>query len=147
MSYDLYGGISEQSKASKHRLDDARALLNAGRWRGAMYLSGYAVECLIKTKLMRIYGCRNLHELEDELQRRNILASHATVFTHHLELLLRLTQTFDRLRQNRILWPQFSIINRWMPAWRYTSDLANRQDAEDFLEAVENLMNWIENNI
>jgi len=54
MSYDLYGGISEQSKASKHRLDDARALLNAGRWRSAMYLSGYAVECLIKIKTEKL---------------------------------------------------------------------------------------------
>jgi HEPN domain-containing protein len=151
MSYDLYMGVSEQSKASKHRLDDARALLNAARWRGAMYMSGYAVECLIKTKLMRGYGCQNLYELEyeleNELQRRGILASHATVFTHHLELLLRLTQTFDRLRQNQVLWPKFNIVNRWMPAWRYHSDLANRQEAEDFLEAVLYIMKWIENNL
>lgn len=33
------GGISEQSKASKHRLDDARALFASFRWQGAMYLS------------------------------------------------------------------------------------------------------------
>jgi len=147
MSYDLYMGVSEQSKASKHRLDDARALLNAARWRGAMYMSGYAVECLIKTKLMQSYGCRNLYELEDELQRRGILASHATVFTHHLELLLRLTPNFDRLRQNQEIWPKFNIVNRWMPAWRYNSDLANRQDAEDFLEAVLDMIKWIENNL
>ena len=94
-----------------------------------------------------MYGCRNLHELEDELQRRGVLASYATVFTHHLELLFLLTQGLDRLRQNRILWPQFNIINRWIPAWRYTTDLGDRQDAEDFLEAVENIMNWIENNV
>jgi len=145
--YDLYMGISEQSKASKHRLDDAHALLNVGRWRGAMYMSGYAVECLIKTKLMRIYNCRNLYELEDELQRRGRLVRHATVFTHHLELLLRLTQTFDRLRQNRIFWPQFNIVNSWIPAWRYSSNLANRQDAQVFLKAVKNVMDWIDNNI
>jgi hypothetical protein len=39
MSHDLYSGVSEQSKASTHRLDDARALLNAERWRGAMYIA------------------------------------------------------------------------------------------------------------
>ncbi|MBC8228627.1 HEPN domain-containing protein [bacterium] len=147
MSHNLYTGVSEQAKASKHRLDDVRALFNTVRWRGAMYMAGYAVECLLKTKLMRIYGCRNLHELEDELQRRGILARRTTVFTHQLELLLRLTQGFDRLRQNRTFWPQFNIVNRWIPAWRYTADLSNRQDAEDFLEAVENLMRWIENNV
>ncbi|MBM3236525.1 hypothetical protein FJZ31_09520 [Candidatus Poribacteria bacterium] len=147
MSHDLYTSVSEQAKASKHRLDDAHALFNAVRWRGAMYMAGYAVECLLKAKLMRIYDCWNLRELEEELQHRGMLARHATVFTHHLELLLRLTQGFERLRQNQRLWPQFNIVNRWMPAWRYTADLSNRQDAEDFLEAVDNLMRWIENNV
>lgn len=45
-------GIAEQTKASVHRLDDAYALYQAARWRGAMYVAGYAVECLIKSKLM-----------------------------------------------------------------------------------------------
>lgn len=147
MSHDLYSGISEQAKASKHRLDDARALFNAVRWRGAMYMGGYALECLLKTKLMQMYNCRNLRELEDELQRRGALAMQATVFTHQLELLLRLTQSMGRLQQNRLLWPQFNVVNRWLPAWRYTADLGSRQDAEDFLEAVEALMNWIEFNV
>jgi hypothetical protein len=35
MMRELFYGVSEQSKAGKHRLDDARALLNAVRWRGA----------------------------------------------------------------------------------------------------------------
>ncbi len=98
MSHDLYPGVSEQAKASVHRLDDARALFNAGRWRGVMYRAGYAVACLLKTKLMQMYSCRTLHELEDELQWRGALADHTTVFTHHLELLFRLTQRFDQLR-------------------------------------------------
>ncbi len=81
------------------------------------------------------------------MQRRGLLARQATIFTLQLELLLRLTQSFERLRQNQTLWPQFSVVNRWIPAWRYTADLSNRQDAEDFLEAVENIMRWIENNV
>lgn len=147
MSYNLYSGVSEQAKASKHRLDDARALFNAVRWRGAMYMAGYALECLLKTKLMQVYNCRNLRELEEELQRRGLLAMEATVFTHQLELLLRLTQSMERLRQNRLLWPQFNLVNRWLPAWRYTADLGSRQDAEDFLEAIEALISWVEVNV
>jgi HEPN domain-containing protein len=147
MPHDLYIGISEQSKASAHRLDDARALLHTARWRGAMYMAGYAVECLLKSKLMRVYRCRTLRDLEDELQRRGVLAEHATVFTHQLELLLRLTQRLNPLRQHRVLWPQFNLVNRWLPAWRYTADLSNRRDAEDFLEAVAQIMQWIESNV
>ena len=96
---------------------------------------------------MRMFGCRHLRELEDELQQRGMLSGAATVFTHQLELLLRLTNALDRLRQNEELWRLFNRVNRWMPAWRYTADLSNRQDAENFLGAVEKISHWIENNI
>jgi hypothetical protein len=39
------------------------------------------------------------------------------------------------------------MVNRWVPAWRYTADLSNRDDAEDFLAAVDKVSLWIENNI
>lgn len=81
------------------------------------------------------------------MQRRGALAEHATVFTHHLELLFRLTQRDDQLRQHRLLWPQFVLVNRWIPAWRYTADVATRQDAADFLEAAAQTMQWLEHNI
>jgi HEPN domain-containing protein len=147
MMRDLFYGVSEQGKAGKHRMDDARALLNAVRWRGAMYLAGYSVECLLKTKLMRIFDCRHLRELEEELQRRGMLADRATVFTHQLELLLRLTSAIDRLRQNQELWQLFNLVNRWVPAWRYTADLSNPEDATDFMDAVEKVSRWIDHNI
>jgi len=144
---DLFYGVSEQAKAGKHRMDDARALFNAVRWRGAMYLAGYSIECLLKTKLMRRFGCRHLRELEQELQRRGALALHGTIFTHQLEVLLRLAQALDRLRQNEPLWRLFNMVNRWVPAWRYTADLSTRGDAEDFLDAVERVAHWIEHNV
>ena len=50
MLRDLFYGVSEQSKAGKHRMDDARALLNAAHSRGAMCLAGYAVECLLRAE-------------------------------------------------------------------------------------------------
>jgi hypothetical protein len=37
-------------------------------------------------------------------------------------------------------------VNRWVPAWRYAADLSRREDAEDFLEAVEKITHWIEAN-
>ena len=147
LARDLFFGVSEQAKAGKHRLDDAHALLNAGRWRGAMYVAGYVVECNLKTKLMRRFDCRHLRELEDELQRRGALAAQGTIFTHQLEVLLRMAEGLDRLRQNRPLWRSFNIVNRWVPAWRYSADLSKRENAEDFLESIEKVSHWIENNV
>jgi hypothetical protein len=147
MMHDLFYGVSEQSKAGKHRMDDARALYNAVRWRGAMYMAGYSIECLLKTKLMQKYDCRHLRELEEELQRRGILATQESVFTHQLELLLRLAHGLERLRQSEEHWRLFNMVNRWVPAWRYTADLSNPEDAADFLAAVGRVSQWIDHNI
>ena len=37
MNHDLHDGIREQAGASRQRLEDARVLLRAARWRGAIY--------------------------------------------------------------------------------------------------------------
>ena len=40
---------------------------------------------------------------------------------------------WDPRGQRPELWRLFNIVNRWVPAWRYTADLSKREDAEDFL--------------
>jgi len=147
MPRERFHGVSEQSKASKHRRDDAQALFNAVRWRGAMYLAGYSVECLLKTKLMRKFGCRHLQELEEELQRRGLLKEQDSIYTHQLERLLRWADGLDPLRGNADLWRSFTLANQWIPAWRYHPDLSNREDADDFLAAVDRLLRWIDSNL
>lgn len=146
MAKNLYSGVSEQAKASKHRLDDARVLLAGARWRGAMYLSGYAVECRLKTKLMQMYGCRNLGELEQTLRDRGELRG-AGIFTHLLMNLVRLTGALDRFRNASEHWRQFTLVNQWVPAWRYTADESDHDNAHAFLKAVEHTLHWIETNI
>jgi hypothetical protein len=145
MSSSFYG-ISEQDKASQCRLEDAHALAAAQRWRGAMYMAGYGVECLLKSRLMHMYGCKHLTALDRELERRGLLRPPASVFTHHLESLLRLINGFDRLRQNHEYWRLFNLVNRWVPAWRYAPDQSSPRDAVAFLAAVEKLCHWIRNN-
>lgn len=147
MNRDMYLGIIEQSRASRHRLDDARVLLNASRWRCSMYIAGYAVECLLKTKLMHIYNCRDLRSLEDELQRRSVLPVHRTVFIHDLEELLKLSPGYNRMRQSPRAWPLFSEVNRWSSQWRYSTERATEAETFNFLNAVEGVMRWIDNNL
>ena len=112
-----------------------------------MYLAGYSVECLLKTKLMQMFDCRHLRELEEELLRRKVLAAEATVFTHQLEVVLRLTNAMDRLRQNDEIWRSFNLVNRWVPAWRYNANMSNEDDANEFMDAVQSVSHWIEHNI
>jgi HEPN domain-containing protein len=147
MSRSLFSGVTAQAKSAKHRLDDARSLFRESRWRGAMYMAGYGVECLLKAKLMKRYDCRTLLELEDELHSRKLLSDKLTIFTHQLSLLLNLTGSVDVLRRDRRLWPQFVLANSWLPAWRYNPDLGNKEDAEDYLSAATTMVKWVENNI
>ncbi len=147
MNHNLHNGISELAVASRQRLADARVLFNASRHRGAMYMAGYAVECLLKTKLLHIYDCNNLRELEELLRQRSILPTNRTVFTHQLEDLLRLTPGYNRLKRNTDVWHSFHEINRWTPHWRYTPKQATRQEAIEFMTDIENVMHWINTNL
>jgi len=141
-----HDGVSEQAKAGRNRWDDAIVLRANARYRGAMYLAGYSVECLLKTKLMRIHDCRSLAALETELRSKKLLDDDSTIYTHHLEHLLMLAKGRDRLRANPALWPSFNIVNRWSPSWRYNSDLSDDEESKDYFEAVESIRRWIEHN-
>ena len=147
MNHDLHDSIRDQASASRQRLEDARVLLKASRWRGSMYIAGYAVECLLKTKLMQIYDCKNLRELDDVLQRRFVLTAGSTTFTHQLETLFKLTPGYHRLQQNQDILPLFNAVNRWAPKWRYVSKRTTPDEASFFMDAVEKVIHWIDNNI
>ena len=147
MNRNLSDGVSELAGASRQRLADAQTLLNASRWRGSMYMAGYAVECLLKTRLMNIYDCKNLRRLEDILRQRSILPANRTIFTHHLEDLLRLIPGYNRLIRSRDMLPLFNKINQWTPNWRYTSKPTNRREATEFMTSIENFMRWVNNNL
>jgi len=47
---------TDLQKLAHARLDDASALLTAGRWSGTYYLAGYALECGLKACLLRYIG-------------------------------------------------------------------------------------------
>lgn len=147
MSRFLYDGVSEQARAGEQRWRDARALFDAKCWRGAMYLAGYSVECLLKVALMKKFSYLHLRELQEELHDRRLLDQGDTVYIHDLERLLRLTGARPVIQKNAELWPIFILVNRWLPDWRYNPDLSTPDDARDFLEATEQIRNWIRNNL
>jgi hypothetical protein len=112
-----------------------------------MYLAGYRVECILKARLMRKFGCANLRELEDALQKKGRLAQQASIFTHNLGMLLGLTGRREAMRQNEQAWRHFNVVNTWLPAWRYSPVEAAPEEATSFLAAVDGVAKWIENNV
>jgi hypothetical protein len=144
MARKPHSGISEQYKASLHRMEDARVLFAGRRWRGAMYLAGYAVECRLKYKLMRQWKCFSLEELDQKLAAKGVVE---TAFTHNLAQLIVRAGGWGRLRANNAMWAAFGDVNEWQPAWRYDSSPASREVAGTFLESSQRLVDWIENNL
>jgi len=51
-----------QLGASRRRREDADALYNAGRWAGAVYLAGYAIECSLKALICSNEGKNSFKE-------------------------------------------------------------------------------------
>ena len=142
-----FEGVTEQGKASLHRMTDARALLDARRWRGAMYMAGYSVECLLKSKLMKMYLCSTLSELEEQLINRKLLSQKSTIYTHQVEKLLELAGGLERVRKNQEHSGNLTRVNTWIPAWRYNPKEPIPEDAKSFLDAVDALTGWITNSI
>lgn len=146
MTAKEYAGRSDLSRARHRRFEDARALLRMGRWTGAMYVSGYAIECLLKVKLMDVFRCDHLTELEKLLIDRRILAQGNSVFTHRLRQLLGLMPGFPRLQAAREFWKDFVIVNRWTESWRYSPGEGLRHEAERFILSAERVLHYLDHN-
>ena len=78
----IHGTITNFRKAAQFRLQDARELMESPSYdsqrsdassrhlRGAMYLAGYAVECLLKAYLIQMTSTQTLDQAQEQLIMR-----------------------------------------------------------------------------
>jgi hypothetical protein len=143
MSKWAHGGRTEQYKASVHRKVDAEKLRDAHRWRGAMYLLGYAVECNLKAKLMERYRHLHLQELQTYLRRR--FRPDVDVFTHSLHDLMTWTENEARITDSlRQAWGQ---VSKWQVDWRYSPEAGTERECGDFFRATECVLGFIQRSV
>jgi hypothetical protein len=142
-----YGGRTEQTKAAFKRRADARALAEKERWRGAMYLGGYAVECRLKAKLMEMFNARTLDHLGKILTRRT--GQKVELATHSIEYLFGFTGARNRLSShgNERVLKAYRCCNTWTTSWRYRPDDGKSDECEQFLDAVDLFDRFIESSI
>ncbi len=106
-----------------------------------MYLGGAAVECRIKAIAMEVHGCQTL----DELARRWGVGSNE-IYTHRLDALARRLPSYNRFKKS-YAWGCFtSQVNRWRVKRRYDPKDATQEEANDFLMAVDRVIEWLNNN-
>ena len=114
------------------RLDDGLALLEISRPRAAIYLTGYAIECILKALLLMSTPAGD---------RAEVLATFRGAVAHNIDWLRdRVIQRIGRLPvgENRYL----SLVSSWSTDMRYEPGPGDPEDAESFLAAARSILAW-----
>lgn len=125
-------------RLAETRLLEAESLLSSRRWSGAYYLSGYAVECGLKAKLVTQFGRWQLPDKQQVLR----------AYTHNLDELVRLSGLDQALASARAR-PAFDVNWTLTKDWSETSRYATwtRTQATQLVEAVgdaqEGVLPWL----
>jgi len=119
------------------RMDEAKAMAQAGHPSGAYYLAGYALECALKA---RIAGRFRENEIPDK-------ALVNSIYTHQLTVLFRLagleSELEDAIENDAQLGQRWAIVKSWSEQARYT--IWTSDDASSMIDAIEGIIIWLNN--
>lgn len=119
-------------RVAYQRYEDGVALLEISRPRAAIYLTGYAVECILKALLLTATPAN---------ERADVLASFRGPIAHNIDWLReRLVIRIGRfpVEENRFV----SVVCSWSTDLRYEPGPGDVDDAKSFLTAAESILNW-----
>ncbi len=110
------------------RFEDAQSLYNSRRWHGAIYLAGYAIECLLKCAAGQRTGTVYLDSMLE---------------THKLDILMPASGLLPELKTVGLftIWSTFS--QRWDTSLRYTCNLFRDKDGRLFFQQITQLYEWL----
>lgn len=115
------------------RLEDAEYLLNVKRTTGAVYLAGYAVECLLKALILAATS---------RGQRRAVADTFRGAKAHDLDWLrVKYLRTGGPPVPADVL-QAFSVVNRWTTVLRYLARAIELAEARAFFRAVSRITGW-----
>jgi HEPN domain-containing protein len=125
--------VAELDNIARARIEDAKALLTAGRFDGATYLCGYAVEVALTARICRTLNWAEFPSTGGEFQ------AYRSFQTHELDVLLRLSGQEARLKQNHFaLWNAVAV---WKVESRYNVvGTAQQPDAAAMIQAAKELL-------
>jgi hypothetical protein len=123
----------DMRRIAQARLQDARALRDRGRYDGAVYLCGYAIEIALKTRICQTLRWPGFPETSREFEGKQSFR------THDLALLLNLCGIETLVRSRYAA--EWSIVSKWVPELRYqVVGSTTRSDADDMLAAAGTLV-------
>lgn len=127
---------SDLRKRARAKLKDAEILLKNKRYDGAVYLSGYVMELILKARTCRNLSWAGFPETNNEFQ------NYRSFKTHNLDILLSLSGIEQKIKFNHFI--DWNNVNQWNPEMRYAEiGGISPQDAKDIIDSIKNLMNVI----
>lgn len=124
----------ELERLAQTRLDDAKVLLDGGRYDGAKYLCGYALELKLKARICRTLNWVGYPATKNEFQ--NLLSFR----THNLDVLLQLSDQEQPIRERYLpLWNRLSV---WNPERRY--DVIGSVAATDVFVFINDVASFLD---
>jgi len=133
-----------QLGASRRRREDAVTLHEAGRWAGAIYLAGYAIECSLCALICLHEGKNNLKDTR--FFREGVRGATLHNLIHLLQVLPPIQRAikYDRTGKYKDAWN--TITSLWQKdELRYWDKLGDEHDSERFMGAVKLLHTFILN--
>ncbi len=124
---------NELRKLASARIRDSQVLLAGGRFDGAVYLCGYAIELALKARICRTLKWPGYPSTKKEFD------GFLSFKIHRLDLLLTLSG--QELKIKTIHFADWSTVAKWDPELRYSLvGTASRQDAIDMINSAKTLM-------
>lgn len=119
------------------RIKEAKILLDAASYPGALYLAGYSIECALKACIAKE---TKQHDFPDKPERIR------DVYSHDLQKLLNLAKLRDKLeydmKSNEVLRAYWNGVVNWNEGKRYELGLTEKE-ATDFYQAASDPLNGV----
>lgn len=130
---------TELQQLAEDRAIDAQVLLSGGRWSGAYYLAGYAIECGLKACIAKL---TNSHDYPDKDFVNKC-------YTHKIEVLVTLSGLETERKVEADANPTFGaywlIVKDWDEKGRYQqwTEPQARQLVDAVIDATNGVLTWI----
>jgi hypothetical protein len=124
----------ELKKIARSRLQESEILFSNRKYDAAVYLSGYAIELALKTRICKTLRWSQFPETS--------IKNPQTFKTHHLETLLGLSGIEDKVKSvSHAEWTMVTQTIKWNPEIRYDRiGSRTKQDATNMLNSVKTLL-------
>lgn len=139
---------------AERRFEDADALRRTGknaRANGAMYLGGFAIECLLKARLLRKYTFLQKARSTERLSEKERSLWSLCYRSHDLaDILEQLPEVFEELsadpakqKSQRLMGGLRSICEQWTIFARYSPKTTTMDLATNFLNMIKDVKEWL----